>query len=168
MKKFLLLTTVALLMLATFVYAHEEESEFNEFLGIDTEELSEEETIEAQKSAVLENTGKVSSEINNALENMPGILNSIIGDVNVNVYFESEEILGVTFIDGKISAMEVGEKEDPTFNVYISDAVFVYLNTNSFDLKTALEIKDITYEGLGFFGTMKSALLTTALTLIGM
>ncbi len=168
MKKSLFILAIAMLTLAMTVNAHEDESDFNQFLGIDTEDLTQEQTIEAQKAAIFENLDSVGMEVNKQLKEMPGIVKSVVSNTNVNVYFEDNSVVGVTFLNGKISTLQNGALENPTFNVYISDNVFVYLNNGNLDLKEAIKNGDISYKGVGFAGKMKSAFLTTILTLIGM
>ena len=168
MKKFVLLTTLIILMVATFVQAHEEESDLNKFLDIDTEGLSQAETTEAEKDAMIANVDSVSKKANEHFTDMPNLVKTLLGTTSANVYLDGGDVLGLTIEDGKISAIQESAVENPTFNVHVSDTVFVYLNNNAFDLKTALNNNDITFEGVGFVGRIKSGMLKTTLTLIGL
>lgn len=168
MKKLLFITTLVILMVATFVQAHEDESDFNKFLGIDTEGLSQAEATQAEKDAILADLDTVAQKANEKFTEIPRVVKMVIGTTSANVYLEGGDIIGVTIKNGKIESIQDTALESPTFNVHVSDNVFVYLNSNSFDMKTALKNKDITFEGVGFVGKIKSGMLKTALTLVGM
>ncbi len=167
MKRILFITAICILMVATLVQAHEGESDFNKFLGIDTQGLSQEETIHVQKHAVMDDLEKVGNKANEELANLPGLAKIIVGKTNINIYFEGEDVIGVQVQDGKITTIQYGTIEDVTFNVYISDNVFISLEDNTFDLKQALSNKDITFKGVGFVGKMKYGMVKAVLAIIG-
>lgn len=168
MKKYIIITALVILLVATAVQAHEDESDFNKFLGIDTEGLSQADTTQAEKDAVMQSLDSVEAKANEKLTDLPGIVKTIIGTTSANIYLEGGNVIGITIANGKISSMQGTALKDPTFNVHVSDTVFVYLNNNAFDMKSALKNKDITFEGVGFMGKMKSGMLKTALAFMGM
>ncbi|MSR85828.1 hypothetical protein EXS74_00360 [Candidatus Woesearchaeota archaeon] len=154
-------------MVATFVQAHEAESDFNNFLGIDTQGLNQEDTVEAQKQAVMENLEKVEDKVNEELADTPAIAKIVVGKTNINIYFEGGDSIGIQVEDGKVTSIQDGPLEDVTLEAHISDNVFISLESDSFDLTQALKNKDITYNGVGFFGKIKSGMVRTVLAIIG-
>lgn len=161
MKKLFLLSLVILLSLS-MVSAEGIE----ELLIEGTSDLSGQERIDAQKEILIDNVDLLAEEINPDLKNLPEIFQKIVGDTQINVYFDSGETLGIIVEDSQIVSASSQALEDPTFDVVMSDHVFEDLNTGVFDVKTALKKGDITYEGKGFWGNMKSGLLTSALKIL--
>lgn len=158
------LCILMILSLSTFVVAESLE----DLLLAGTADLSGQERIDAQKEILIENVDLLPSELNPNLEDLPRAFKSVIGDTEVNIYFDSGEVIGMVLEDAQIVSIQAEEIENPTFDVYVTDAIFENINTGELDVNDSLQNGDIRYEGRGFWGNIKSALLTTALNVLGM
>lgn len=131
-----------------------------------TEDFSGQERIDAQKQILSENLDLLATDIESSVASLPGIVKTIIGNIRVNVQFEGMTI-GIVLEEGKVTEINNEEISDPTFLMTISDNVFTSINEGELNVKASVKSGDISYKGLGFFGKMKSALLTAALKVSG-
>lgn len=164
MKRIFVLSILMILSLSTFVVAEKLE----DLLLTGTEDLSGQERIDVQKTILVENVDLLALEINSNIKSLPGVLKTVLGNTEMNLYFDSGEVIGIVLEDAQVVSIDAQGLEDPTFDVYISDAVFENINTGELDVKKALQDGDIRYEGRGFWGNMKSAMLTAGLKVLGL
>lgn len=101
---------------------------------------------------------------------IPAPLGTLFGDERINLHFDLENgeelILGLVTEDDKFKSLEVGELEEPSLNVYTTEAIIKEIeNSNNppLTLKTALEEGTITYKAVGFFNKIKFAVLSVVI-----
>ncbi len=103
MKRVMIL--LVFLLLSSYAFAHEEEIEINyeEFLT---------------------DLDSIESIANSYLSNLPALARFFIGDLNININFETEgETIDIYVIvqDGLVYAVERGAAEDPNLSIYFDE-----------------------------------------------
>ena len=102
-----------------------------------------------------------------------GPIGTLFGDEEVNIYVTldngEELVVGLVTEDELIKSIEIGELSDPSLNVYTTEAVIngILVSSNSNNaIKSAFYSDEITYEGVGFFNTIKFAILSVFIDMI--
>ena len=84
-------------------------------------------------------------------EVMPQPFKSVFGNERINIYIDDLNMNAVT-AEGKLIALQEGLLDDPTMNLYSTEATInKILNSENAgeDLQNALDNKEITYSGVG-------------------
>ncbi len=131
------------------------EDKLADLLAVDTEGLTEQEIVDAQKQQLLSELATFQEIYNENHEQLPGPVNLLFGNERMNVNLDGGSIFNVVTTNGLVTSISDGAAEDPTVNIYVHDAVFADLNAETFDLTTALDEEDISFSGVGFFKKAK-------------
>ncbi|MBI5797923.1 hypothetical protein HZA98_03400 [Candidatus Woesearchaeota archaeon] len=161
MKKQVIFVILAAFLIAGMVSAAEKSAilednkeSIEKLLAIDATGLTDQQIIDAQKQQIIDNLDKIKDAYNQNPPNLPSMAISMFSDATINIDMGGKD-LSVVMKDAKIESISQGKNDKAGLQVIIKDKVFEEQNKGTFDPKTALKNKDITFSGIGFFNKIK-------------
>ncbi|MBL7051471.1 MAG: hypothetical protein ISS01_00105 [Nanoarchaeota archaeon] len=130
------------------------EGDLSEY-GVDLDSISDEDLVELEKQAIVQQLDLIKENLNKDLGNYPDLVLYILKDEKINLYFEGDYVIGMNFGDGEILSLVDTELEDPSIIVKIEDQVLLDMSKEELDLLKALDTGDLSYEGVGFINKVK-------------
>lgn len=130
------------------------EGDLSEY-GVDLDDISDEDLVELEKQAIVQQLDIIKESINKDLGNYPALVLYLLKNERINMYFEGDYVVGIEFGDGEILSLVDSELENPSIIVKIEDKVLLDMSKEELDLLKALETEDLSYEGVGFFNKVK-------------
>ncbi|MBT3323730.1 hypothetical protein HN681_01850 [archaeon] len=130
------------------------EGDLSEY-GVDLDSISDEDLVELEKKAIIQQLDLIKEKINMDLGNYPAAVLYVIEDEKINLYLEGDYVIGIEFGNAEILNIQNSELEDPSINIKINDQVFIDMSKEELDLLKALDAGDLSYEGVGFINKVK-------------
>lgn len=98
---------------------------------------------------------------------LPSALGALFGNERINLHVRlnsgEEVVLGLTIENKVIQGIQEGELDDPTMNTYVGeDAINEIMDSDdpTSSLMDALDNREITYRGVGFFNWLKYVIVS--------
>lgn len=126
-------------------------------LEVDTEGLTEDKVVQAQKDALIAQLDTIQ------VPELSKFFKKMFGNERVNIYLEGGYTIAIVTEKGEVTELKEGAVENPTAEVTISDNVFKTINAGTFDLRKALKEGDITIKGMGIWNKMRFGIYNAGL-----
>lgn len=112
---------------------------------------------------------QLKDDYNNNLDEMPGIVKSLVGNERINAYLDTTNqqiIIGVITEDARILELKLNGIEDPTLNIYVSENTIQKLENKEITIQQALDSGEIRLESQRIRTSIKIWFTETTLGII--
>lgn len=110
---------------------------------------------EVQRQIIQAQLEQLKNDWNQNAEEVPGIVVTLFGNEEINIYLEDEILASVEMKDGKITNINENELEKPTINMYLTKEFMDKLAKGETDPVQGVQNGDVQIQGQKFFTKIK-------------